>query len=1494
VLFNKKVFFSLSCKTSAICKNVKNVEFLLRFFRAKNKTLNEHNCEHIKIVQDVYDEIQQLNASKEEKDELWTEMFGPMEEDVEDYRSAYQQCENFQEAFKESALIISSRKREESRYGNSTYGSIKTQPYQENRVRVPLLPDPVLENTLGTPEENQGGNDQYQNQMDQKDQKDKDHSDSNDQDQDNIDQNDQNISPNLLIMEKSTNNPIEEEGIGIKLGSINVNAIEKKHLSIQALCDEETIEILAIAEPKVHKKSFLPKIDGYKTYAHLRENSLGGAVLYIHDTIRCKRLDIKPPEDSEVVWVAVGEGNHQVAIASVYLHCGLRQHVKENVFQNLSDGIMACREMNMPIIMLGDFNAHIGNDEKGLVDNPISEIRGNGDKFRELIETHNGVIWNQLEFCEGVRTRNESANKKWNAETNSMEPLMRAGAIDYIISFGERIEPKEMVIDENREKWTRSDHNLLLAECNLAQSLKSVKMGFRWVYRFQDMDEPKWRAYAHRIDQYMMEIPGSPLCFEDHTELTIQEVYEKMVQCFQIAGQEMVAGGMVRFPPQKKRMAPFKDKAFERVKALRQLRVEWRNRDSEAKKKQGNGDPRNQIGDIYAQNQVKDHSNLIRHIENMEYEEGVVTKSHEMLGGKNRNKFFEHVRKLQKDDAGEITMRDKEGKIITDLNILKGEMEEFVESVYKWRPFPEAEATWAEEAPIAGIVKGSEDIPRLNEVLDMLKNLETSHKSTGYSDIPPMLLKKMGLYSSMTVTWWIQRMWKEETTPKQIAWSLITMLHKKGRISDIKNYRTLQVGCNLCKLYLRGLEKRITKIAEACNLLSEQQSGFRAGRRCQDNLMVLDTLIEECKRNKGKKLFMAFLDITKAYDKVDRDILWHKLEKMGIPGKIIRLVQESYKDPRGTATFQGATTDALAMPIGLKQGCVMSPILFALYMADLLWRLAKSGLGPTLKWKKYKNVRDPNSANKTIQVEDGYESVQVPAMAFADDLAIMEEEEQKMQSLLDIIVDWSQKNRVEFAGLKSMVIPFGTTINPARKWSMGVLHEWDGSVADNIIPEVETTRYLGCFLRRTHPTYQPLAIKAKQKMGMVCSFIKNIAIRTSHPAYYGGAMWKIYAVPMVTYALDVCHIPWKYIKEFEEKHKELMRNLSSLPRGTALPVLYAETGGRPIIFDLMQYTMSFWSYVMKLPNTRLVKAAVLHQINIYNEKGWNIFRNPKIWLHLWDQRGFKNNKFWLKWLAECAQGLDMALDKIHTKDEIRERSQNQWEWTYHDLIKRHADSSLKWYQDRLFTPWVDINYLPHSAMKWWLRAKCGQAPDYEFKKFWCPCNGNLSKVSLEHLLTDCVVVKEVRDDWQSEFAVVLGYDRRLEPPPILGEDFLSVHQPPKTRIAYGELVKRVIAKWRKTFLMEPGQAPPKRESVKKEKVPQHPLGMWNANGWAGTTKGNEKRLWTQEDQDKPLIMYAALNGHIPILPKNCGKQFIKLVPGVEGRFKDPKGGWQHE
>ena len=76
-------------------------------------------------------------------------------------------------------------------------------------------------------------------------------------------------------------------------------------------------------------------------------------------------------------------------------------------------------------------------------------------------------------------------------------------------------------------------------------------------------------------------------------------------------------------------------------------------------------------------------------------------------------------------------------------------------------------------------------------------------------------------------------------------------------------------------------------------------------------------------------LYVALLDITKAYDRMDRSILWQKMRRYGFSEKFVKVLEETYRRPLGFIEFQGAETGPREMPVGLKQGCVLSPILFA-------------------------------------------------------------------------------------------------------------------------------------------------------------------------------------------------------------------------------------------------------------------------------------------------------------------------------------------------------------------------------------------------------------------------------------------------------------------------------------------------------------------------------------------------------------------------------------
>ena len=98
----------------------------------------------------------------------------------------------------------------------------------------------------------------------------------------------------------------------------------------------------------------------------------------------------------------------------------------------------------------------------------------------------------------------------------------------------------------------------------------------------------------------------------------------------------------------------------------------------------------------------------------------------------------------------------------------------------------------------------------------------------------------------------------------------------------------------------------------------------------------------------GERVHLGFVDVSKAYDSVNRDILWAKLEKIGIGGVFLRTLKSIYNGDSVRCTFNDTTTRPVYLRRGLCQGCSLSPLLFALYISDIGAALATSSLGFSL------------------------------------------------------------------------------------------------------------------------------------------------------------------------------------------------------------------------------------------------------------------------------------------------------------------------------------------------------------------------------------------------------------------------------------------------------------------------------------------------------------------------------------------------------------------
>ncbi len=213
------------------------------------------------------------------------------------------------------------------------------------------------------------------------------------------------------------------------------------------------------------------------------------------------------------------------------------------------------------------------------------------------------------------------------------------------------------------------------------------------------------------------------------------------------------------------------------------------------------------------------------------------------------------------------------------------------------------------------------------------------------------------------------------------------------------NYRGIALACSMYKVYCGVLNQRIVKWAEVNNLIADEQNGFRQGRSTIDQLASLTSIIENRKLSR-KHTFVTFVDFSKAYDRINRPFLWQKLSAMGLSEKMVSALQVLYSEVECCVKINGFNSDWFSVNTGLKQGCLVSPVLFNLYINDL--------------------VDVINRTNKGVEIGDRTVSI----MLYADDICLLSENEEDMQHMINELEKWCQKWDMKVNTDKTMIVHF--------------------------------------------------------------------------------------------------------------------------------------------------------------------------------------------------------------------------------------------------------------------------------------------------------------------------------------------------------------------------------------------------------------------------------------------------------------------------------------
>ena len=180
---------------------------------------------------------------------------------------------------------------------------------------------------------------------------------------------------------------------------------------------------------------------------------------------------------------------------------------------------------------------------------------------------------------------------------------------------------------------------------------------------------------------------------------------------------------------------------------------------------------------------------------------------------------------------------------------------------------------------------------------------------------------------------WLTRVgqvaWKFVKTPRDWQTGVIIPIFKKGDRKQCKNYRGISLLTLPGKVYAKCLERKCREIVES--KLEDGQCGFRSDRSNTDQIFTLKQIFEKSWEY-GKDLFACFVDLEKVYDRVPRDKFWKVLQEYGVGGQLLLAFKSFCCRPEVCLRVNGKQSEPFHVGVGLRQGCVLSSLLFIVYM----------------------------------------------------------------------------------------------------------------------------------------------------------------------------------------------------------------------------------------------------------------------------------------------------------------------------------------------------------------------------------------------------------------------------------------------------------------------------------------------------------------------------------------------------------------------------------
>ena len=443
-----------------------------------------------------------------------------------------------------------------------------------------------------------------------------------------------------------------------------------------------------------------------------------------------------------------------------------------------------------------------------------------------------------------------------------------------------------------------------------------------------------------------------------------------------------------------------------------------------------------------------------------------------------------------------------------------------------------------------------------SEVKSIVKKLKCG-KSSGWDTIPNEFLLNSPdiLYDWLTILY--NKIKSEGTMPTGWNKGRITLIHKSGLRELLTNYRPITVIISLSGVYSKLLNSRLTEVVETHKLLGEEQNGFRRERSMADNSFILDSVLWKAKSLK-KIIHLLYVDISKAYDSVNRRILWSKLAVMGFKGEFLNTLKSLYNGDSVDSVVNGLSTRPIFLRRGLRQGCSLSPLLFALYISQIGSDLSACDVGFQLG------------------------GMTVSALLFADDIVLISPSFDGLKQLLRIVKSHCDNLKLEISVKKSKVV------TPEDIEAVELFN--DENEVTLSLSKVLVYRYLGTdttlLMSTTGSKRQHRSVMTAKRYKFACFYVARTGPDILDTVL---ATWSNIALPSILTGCEVIPFSETTIVSIERIQSQLAKQALGLNQSTASVCAQTELGLRPFRMLLYLHQLKYYVRMMTLPHNRWVK-----------------------------------------------------------------------------------------------------------------------------------------------------------------------------------------------------------------------------------------------------------------------------------------------------------------